>query len=93
MGCYTVPLTAAIVLLAARKSGRLNGGAIRLLNLMMGGGAVMLVVDHAWNNELFAFSVSDLLLGFVMTAALTMVWGLVVLAGKTETVSSVQAKV
>ncbi|MFH1106667.1 MAG: hypothetical protein V1787_02125 [Candidatus Micrarchaeota archaeon] len=77
MVCYAVPLSAAILLHAARKKGRLKGEGIGRLNLLMAGGAAFGVVDHWWNGELFLFGPgmgADLALGFVITAAIAGFW-------------------
>jgi hypothetical protein len=47
------------------------------LNLLLAGGAVFGIIDHAWNGELFLIGpdiVSDLLLGVAITAAIVGVW-------------------
>ncbi|PKK85181.1 MAG: hypothetical protein CVT48_06655 [Thermoplasmata archaeon HGW-Thermoplasmata-1] len=59
------------------------------LLLMLWGGSVMLVVDHAWNKEIVAYPpfllsenlALDLLLGVAMTLAIFIVWGIMVYAG------------
>ncbi len=82
MGCYTVPLAAAILLYFGRKNH--DSQALRLLNFILGGSSVMLVIDHAWNDELLAFSASDLLLGFVMTAGAMLFWAAIITVEKTR---------
>ena len=44
--------------------------------MLLYGAAGFGVIDHAWNGELFAFTIPDLLLGFVITAALVVGWGI-----------------
>jgi FtsH-binding integral membrane protein len=80
MGCYTVPLTAAIIHFFARKKPTLKSNKYHLwLNQLFLGGALFGVVDHIWNGDLLKFSLSDLLLGFVITLVTVLVWtGMVV---------------
>ncbi len=75
--CYAVPLSAALLLHGARKSGRVQGAKFHRLNLLLSGGAVFGVVDHLWNGELLLFGPNlgaDLALGFVITAAIAGFW-------------------
>ncbi|MBQ6074069.1 MAG: hypothetical protein IJK90_09185 [Bacteroidales bacterium] len=84
MSCFLVPLAEAVVVSAIRKS---NDQKIRsekarplmrhlpTLEKMLWGGSLMLVVDHAVNGELTAFSWGDILtVGVPMAAVLTVVW-------------------
>lgn len=76
MVCYILPTAAAMMIYAHRKKdGRTDeeGGQ---LNLLLAGGAVFGLVDHAWNGQLF-YSPNigaDLLLGVLITAAIYAVW-------------------
>jgi uncharacterized membrane protein len=71
MVCYAVPL-AALILLNLFFPKKFNS-----LNLLLLGGAIMLIVDHLFNNELFLISENiffDLLAGFSMTLAVIIFW-------------------
>ena len=84
MSCFLVPLTEAVVVSAIRKGNARkiqNPDARPLmrhlptLEKMLWGGSLMLVVDHAINGELTAFSLNDILtVGVPMAAVLTAVW-------------------
>ncbi|MFH1200391.1 MAG: hypothetical protein V1708_04955 [Candidatus Micrarchaeota archaeon] len=77
MVCYAVPLSTALLLHGARKTGRMQGEKFRRLSLLMSGGAMFGVVDHLWNGELFLFGpnlASDLLLGLTITAVIAVAW-------------------
>lgn len=81
MGCYTVPLVAALIHYGLRKqnSKRFDTQNSRVLNLLFAGGAIFGVVDHAVNGELLVFSVRDLLLGLVITASIVVVGAILAL--------------
>ncbi len=80
MGCYVAPVAAAIIHFIFRK----NVNSLRYnkhhkwLNLMFVGAGVFGFVDHLWNGELFAFSVSDMMLGLFITLALVISWAVMV---------------
>jgi hypothetical protein len=79
MVCYSVPLTAALVCYAFRKTGRAEHQNYFLLNLMLAGGAIFGVIDHLWNGELFLVSgdwLFDLALGVTITLAIIASWGI-----------------
>jgi len=79
MGCYTVPAAAAIIHFFMRKKiPTLNTKHSLWLNQLYFGGGIFGVVDHIWNGELLLFSLSDVLLGFTITLAITIIWGMVV---------------
>ena len=84
--CYTVPLVASFattVLWQRKKEPKLWS-----LNLMLYGAALFGVIDHFWNKELFLISdnlLSDLCLGFVITAGVFLVWFGIVVLPKTKT--------
>ena len=61
---------------AHRKKDRRTDGEGRQLNLLLAGGAVFGLVDHAWNGQLFYSPNigSDLMLGVLITAAIYAVW-------------------
>lgn len=83
--CYTVPLTATIILNALWKTKKIQNHHLDQLNLLLLGGTVMLVVDHLWNKEIFFAGeniLKDLMLGVVMTGVVFVVWGLLVLKEK-----------
>ena len=78
MSCYIVPLVEAALVSVCRKAGVKSGFVGRnlgSLELMLWGGSVMLVVDHAINGELFAWTPYEMLtVGVPMAVALTLVW-------------------
>ncbi len=83
MGCYTVPLIAAIAHFFMRKRDKkFQTANHKMLNLLFAGGAIFGVVDHAWNGELLAFSLQDMLLGFVITASIMVIWTIMIAAQK-----------
>ena len=82
MGCYTVPATAAIIHFFLRKKYSLNDRYHKMLNFLFLGGAIFGVVDHIWNGDLLAFSLSDVLLGVVITFVMWMTGLVIMLADK-----------
>lgn len=82
MACYVLPLAASVVHYGLMKKGVLSGKRQSWLGLMFLGGALFGVVDHAWNRELLSVSVSDMLLGTVITAVILLGWAAVVLLDK-----------
>ncbi len=88
MTCYSVPVTVAIVLFAARKVLGNNSYSLKLLNLLLAAGSVMLVIDHWWNQELFLLGdglASDLFLGVLMTLGTVVFWGILLKTGQFKT--------
>lgn len=87
--CYVGPLSGAIVtsfLWRATKSVR-----IFWLNLLFWGGALFGVIDHLLNGELFLVSENigwDLLLGVIITGAILLAWGGVVILSRKHPVLS-----
>ncbi|MCB9359626.1 hypothetical protein H6503_06870 [Candidatus Woesearchaeota archaeon] len=79
MGCYTAPAAAALIHFFMRKSNKSLQTKHQLwLNQLFLGGAIFGVVDHAWNRELLAFSVNDMILGLFITLAIFVSWGVIV---------------
>ena len=78
MSCYIVPLVEAAVVSVCRKAGVKSGFVGRnlaSLELMLWGGAIVLIVDHAINGELFAWTPLEMLrVGLPMSAVLTLIW-------------------
>ena len=78
MSCYIVPLVEAAVVSVCRKAGVKSGFIGRhlaSLELMLWGGSVMLIVDHAINGELFTWMPLEILkVGVPMCLVLTAVW-------------------
>jgi hypothetical protein len=76
MGCYVIPATSAIVHFILRKKiPSLKSNTKHLwLNQLFLGAAIFGVVDHWWNGELLAFSLKDMLLGFIITMSIIVVW-------------------
>jgi hypothetical protein len=94
MVCYLVPLSTAIGTLVMKKMCKQKGGRFGLLNMMLWGGAIMLVIDHLWNGELFLIGENiglDLALGFAMTGTVIMVWAIVSFAAKVSAPKHVDA--
>jgi hypothetical protein len=87
MVCFIVPLIATIMVAFGRKIGK---GWIRSthgfwLNIMMLGGAVFGLIDHAFTGELLLITsawTTDLAIGGAITAGITTCWGFVVLANR-----------
>ncbi|MBR9693407.1 hypothetical protein GOV07_05815 [Candidatus Woesearchaeota archaeon] len=79
MGCYTVPTAAFIVhKVLQRKNKNLQNLHHNRLSLLLLGGTLFGVVDHAWNGELLFGKeglVLDLLLGVTITVSIFIVWG------------------
>ena len=78
MSCYIIPLAQAALTSVCRKAGWKTGFIGRnlaSLEMMLWGGSVMLVVDHAINGELFAWTPMEMLIvGVPMSVAITLVW-------------------
>jgi hypothetical protein len=78
MSCYIVPLAQAAITSLCRKAGVKTGFIGRnlaSLEKMLWGGSVMLIVDHAINGELFAWTPPEMLkVGVPMSLAITLVW-------------------
>ncbi len=85
MGCYTVPLLAAGIHYVMRKRNGWDDKYNKVLNLLFVGGAIFGVVDHAWNRELFAFSLHDVLLGVVITMSIVLFASGFILVDKVRT--------
>ncbi len=80
MVCYVVPLVATIIGTVHRKSLRKQDAHSMWLNIMLLGGALFGVIDHAWNAELFLISANwmmDLALGVSITAGIFVSWGII----------------
>lgn len=77
MVCYIVPLAATLFSAGGRKALGKQGQNSLLLTLMMFGGAMFGLVDHAWHGELFmsANLAMDLVLGGTITTAIVASWG------------------
>ena len=79
MSCYVVPLVeAAIVSACCKRALRSSSPLLQelpALEKMLWGGTVMLIVDHAINSELFAWTPLEMLkVGVPMSLAITLVW-------------------
>jgi len=85
--CYTIPVGAAIITLVTKKKIKTKTPYLSWLNLLLWGGAIMLVVDHIWNGELLLVGeniIKDLLLGITMTVVVFVVWGIMVFIHKSK---------
>jgi hypothetical protein len=81
MVCYIIPTTAAVIEFIRNRKIKEKTPRKNWLNLMFLGGALFGIIDHLWNGELFLISanwVSDLTLGFTITAGIIGSWGLIV---------------
>lgn len=76
MVCYILPTLAAAMVYAHRKKGGRTDDEGYQLNLLLAGGAIFGLVDHAWNGQLFYSPriASDLMLGVLITAAVYAAW-------------------
>ena len=92
MSCYIVPLAQAAITSVCRKAGWKTGFIGRnlpALEKMLWGGSVMLVVDHAINGELFAWTPLEMLkVGVPMSLAITLVWAVWALVKERRTAYS-----
>lgn len=83
MGCYIVPAVLAVVFAVFKnKISIVDKKYLSWLNLLYFGGAVFGIVDHAWNNELFVFSVKDFFLGILIVLSITLSWLIFILYDK-----------
>jgi hypothetical protein len=65
----------------ARKRAGMGDNEGNMLELMLLGGSTFGVIDHWWNGELMLIGdniASDLLLGFVITLGIFIMWGALV---------------
>jgi len=95
MACYAVPLVSALILYLLRNRSGKSSIYLYWLNLLLAGGAAMLVIDHLWNGELFLASSdisSDLLLGLLMTAGTFALWAVIIAANKAKVPQVAAAK-
>jgi hypothetical protein len=85
MGCYVVPTVAAVLLHGFRgKKALKDNEYVYWLNILFYGASIFGFVDHLWNGQLFSFNITDLLLGFTITSAILVFWGLMVQADKSR---------
>jgi hypothetical protein len=85
MVCYIVPLLASLAAFLTRKASHSQGRNSLHLNIMLLGGALFGLIDHAWNSELLLMGpnlYSDLALGFAITLGITGAWGLITLRAR-----------
>ncbi len=89
MGCYAVPALAFLVhKVLQKKKPSLQTTSQNRLSLLLLGGTVFGLIDHAWNGELLFRGENlllDLLLGFVITVAIIAVWGVMLAVEKWRT--------
>jgi hypothetical protein len=81
MVCYIIPTIAAIIEYIRNRKIKEKTQHENWLNLIFLGGAVFGIIDHLWNGELFLISanwISDLTLGFAITAGIIGSWELIV---------------
>lgn len=91
--CYSVPVAAAIITFITKKKIKTKTPYLNWLNLLLWGGAIMLVVDHLWNEELFFVGKDigkDLMLGVAMTTITFIVLGIMVYIHKNK-IATVQS--
>ena len=85
MVCYIVPTVASVIEYVRNRKIKQKPPHKNWLNLMFLGGALFGIIDHLWNGELFLIGanwVSDLTLGFTITAGIIGSWGLMVYTPK-----------
>ena len=96
MGCYAVPLAAAIIHYGLRRNvdDWKTSTHHQWLTLLFAGSSLFGVIDHLWNGELFMVSENlfwDLMLGVAITIAIVVFWGIMVVLDKrpvsTKTIS------
>ena len=89
MSCYIVPLAQAAITSVCRKCGLKTGFVgrnLESLEKMLWGGSVMLIVDHAINGELFAWTPVEMLkVGVPMSVAITLLWAIIALVKEKRT--------
>ncbi len=81
--CYIGPVIGAVV--TSGVWSKTKNVKVWWLTLMFYGGALIGVIDHLWNGELFLISESitnDLLLGVAMVAGIFIVWGITAIYSK-----------
>ena len=96
MGCYSVPLAAALILFIARKIKHSKDRNLWILNMIFASGGVMLVIDHWLNGELFLIGENigfDLALGAVMTLCAAAFWAIVIVSEKAFVVNKTKIKI
>lgn len=94
MVCYAVPTSVAVLSILFRKKYDLHSKHAQWFTLLFLGGSVFGVVDHLWNGELFLIGdniVGDLLLGFAITAALSVAWLAAVHVDRARTPNAAEA--
>ena len=80
MVCYIVPLLATMAGAVHRKSMHKHDANSLWLNIMLLGGALFGVIDHAWNGELFLVGANwfmDMALGGTITLGIFASWGVI----------------
>jgi hypothetical protein len=79
MVCYIVPLVATIMGTVHRKSLHKHDVHGLWLNIMLLGGALFGLIDHAWNAQLFLSAnwMMDMALGGTITAGIFVSWGII----------------
>lgn len=90
MGCFLIPTAVAVVhgILRTKIGSWKNSVHHLWLSLLLIGGAVFGLVDHAWHGELFMVSEDlfmDLLLGFTITVTIFVLWAIIVVLDNTKT--------
>ena len=92
MGCYIVPMSAAIICFYLRKNKpSMKHKHYLWLNQLFLGGAIFGFVDHLWNGELFMLGekpLLDIALGVTITIITFGTWKLMVLYENTSSKSS-----
>jgi hypothetical protein len=83
MVCYVVPTIGALALYFFRiiKTSTRGNTYLYWLNILLLGGALFGLVDHAWNGELLFIGENillDIALGITITLAILIVWAIMV---------------
>jgi hypothetical protein len=77
MVCYLFPTAAMAMIFAHRAIRKKKDLPGEQLNLLLGGGAIFGIVDHAWNGQLALIGKnvwSDIALGVFITVAIYAAW-------------------
>ena len=89
MVCYAVPTIGvlAVYLFRTLRTGWRDNIHLYWLNILLIGGAVFGLVDHAWNGELFLIGkniILDIALGITITGAIIIAWMVLVVLDRTK---------
>lgn len=92
MVCYIIPTVVFLLHSVFGKNKKTREH--EQFSLLMGGGALFGIMDHAWNNQLFFISsnwVSDAALGIIITLGISGTWALLVWKEKIKEIAKKNA--